>query len=87
MILKEMVDTNVLVLIEKHHVTNHVSLFIRYSEDIRKPSRKSKKITNCTNSYRILLEVFMLLFNKIVNRNYPIRYIGIGFGNVKDELY
>ena len=82
-----MVDTNVLALTEKHLVTNHISLFIGYSKDIRKPSRGSRKITNCTNSYRILLEEFTLLFNKIVDRNYPIRHIGIGFGNVKDELY
>lgn len=87
LILKEMVDTNVLELTEKHLVTNHISLFIGYSKDVRKPSRGSRKITNCTNSYRILLEEFTLLFNKIVDRNYPIRHIGIGFGNVKDELY
>lgn len=87
LILKEMVDSNVLVLTEKHLVTDRISLFIGYSKDKRKPSRGSRKITNRTNSYRILMEEFRLLYKKIVDPTYPIRHIGISFGNVKDEIY
>ena len=87
LILKEMVDSNVLVLTEKHLVTDHISLFIGYSKDKRKPSRGSRKITNRTNSYRILMEEFRLLYKKIVDPTYSIRHIGISFGNVKDEIY
>lgn len=87
LILKEMVDSNVLTLTEKHLVSDHISLFIGYSKDKRKPSRGSRKITNCTNSYRILIEEFRLLYRKIVDPNYPIRHIGISFGNVRDEIY
>lgn len=87
LILKEMVDSNVLTLTEKHLVSNHISLFIGYSKDKRKPSRGSTKITNRTNSYRILMEEFRLLYQKIVDLNYPIRHIGISFGNVRDEIY
>ena len=85
--MKEMVETNVLQLTEKHLVTNHIALSIGYSKDIIKPTRGSRKITNTTNSYRILLEEFKLLYKKIVNPNYPIRQIAISFGNVKDEIY
>ena len=87
LIMKEMVESNVLQLTEKHLVTNHISLFIGYSKNCTKPSRGSRKITNTTNSYRILLEEFKLLYKKIINPNYPIRQIGISFGNVKDEIY
>ena len=87
LILKEMVDSNVLTLTEKHLVSNHISLFIGYSKDKRKPSRGSTKITNRTNSYRILMEEFRLLYQKIVDPNYPIRHIGVSFGNVRDEIY
>ena len=87
LIMKEMVETNVLQLTEKHLVTNHIALSIGYSKDIIKPTRGSRKITNTTNSYRILLEEFKLLYKKIVNPNYPIRQIAISFGNVKDEIY
>lgn len=87
LILKEMVDSNVLDLTEKHLVTDHISLFIGYSKDKRKPSRGSRKITNRTNSYRILVEEFRLLYTKIVDPKFPIRHIGISFGNVRDEIY
>lgn len=87
LILKEMVDSNVLTLTEKHLVSDHISLFIGYSKDKRKPSRGSTKITNRTNSYRILMEEFRLLYQKIVDPNYPIRHIGVSFGNVRDEIY
>lgn len=86
-VMKEMVEFNVLTLTQKHLVTNHISLYIGYSKDIIKPSRSSIKITTTTNSYRILLEEFKLLFKRIVNPNYPIRQIAIRFGNVKNEIY
>ena len=87
LIMKEMVESNVLQLTEKHLVTNHISLYVGYSKNCIKPSRGSRKITNTTNSYRILLEGFKLFYKKIVNPNYPIRQIGISFGNVKNEIY
>ena len=87
LIMKEMVESNVLQLTENHLVTNHISLYVGYSKNSIKPSRGSRKITNTTNSYRILLEEFKLLYKKIINPNYPVRQIGISFGNVKDEIY
>lgn len=87
LVMKEMVEINVLQLVEKHLVTNHISLYIGYSKNIISPSRGSRKITNTTNSYKILLEEFKLLYKKIINPHFPIRQIGISFGNVKDEIY
>lgn len=86
-VMKEMVDQNVLTLTEKHLVTKQISLMIGYSKDCIKPSCGSCKITNCTNSYSILLEEFKRLYIRIVNPNYPIRQIAIGFQDVKDEYY
>ncbi len=86
-VMKEMVDANVLTLTERHLVTNHLSLYIGYSKDVIRPSNGSVKITNTTNSYKLLLEEFERLFKKIVNPQYPIRRIGVGFGNVKNEIY
>lgn len=86
-VMSEMVDANVLTLTEKHLVTNRISLYIGYSKDVIKPSRGNVKITNTTNSYKLLLEEFKLLYKKIVVPNYPIRQIAIGFGNVVDEIY
>lgn len=86
-VMKEMVDQNVLTLTEKHLVTKQISLMIGYSKDCIKPSCGSCKITNCTNSYSILLEEFKRLYIRIVNPNYPIRQIAISFQDVKDEYY
>lgn len=87
LVMKEMVESNVLSLTEKHLVTNHIALYIGYSKNIRKPSRGSCKITNTTNSYKILLEEFINLYHRIVDPNYSIRQISISFGNVVDEYY
>lgn len=86
-VMKEMVDQNVLTLTEKHLVTKQISLMIGYSKDCINPSCGSCKITNCTNSYSILLEEFKRLYIRIVNPNYPIRQIAISFQDVKDEYY
>lgn len=87
LVMKEMVEANVLSLTEKHLVTYHISLYIGYSKNIIKPSRAGHKITVTTNSYKLLLEEFKLLYKKVVNPNYPIRQIAISFGNVVDEIY
>lgn len=87
LILKEMVDLNVLTLTEKHLVTNHISLYIGYSKEVRKPSRGSCTITNRTNSFKILMEEFGLLYKRIADVHYPIRQIGISFGQIKPECY
>ncbi|MCD8028363.1 MAG: DNA repair protein [Erysipelotrichaceae bacterium] len=87
LVMKEMVDLNVLTLVEEHLVTNHIALYIGYSKNIIKPSRGSRKINVTTNSSKLLMEEFKYLFKRIVNPNYPIRQIGISFGDVKDELY
>ena len=86
-VLKEMVETNVLELTSKHLVTNHISLYIGYSKDVIKASNSGNLISNTTNSYKILLNEFTTLYKKIVNTNYPIRKLGISFGNLKDEYY
>ncbi|MDY4787880.1 MAG: DNA repair protein [Bacilli bacterium] len=87
LVMKEMVESNVLQLVEHHLVTNHISLYIGYSKDIINPSRASHKISNTTNSYTLLLEEFKLLYQKIIKPNYPIKQIAISFNNVQNELY
>lgn len=87
LVMKEMVESNVLSLTEKHLVTNHISLYIGYSKDKRKPSRGSCKITNTTNSCKLLLQEFIYLYKKVVDPNYPIRQIAISFSNVVNECY
>ena len=87
LVLKEMVELNVLQLVDKHLVTNSIFLSIGYSKDIIKPTGGSLKLNELTNSYKRLNQYFIDLFLKTTNKNYPIRKISVGFGNVVDERY
>lgn len=87
LILKEMVELHVLNLVEHHLVTNHIFLRVGYSQHVIPSTGGSRKISRTTHSYEILLEEFIALFQKTTNHRYPVRRIGIGFGNVMDEIY
>lgn len=87
LIIKEMTDTLSLNLVDKHLVTNNVSLAIGYSKDVHKPTGGSVTMIQTTNVYSILLAYTLELFDKTTVRNLPIRKINISFNNVIDERY
>ncbi len=87
LVMKEMVDSMTLQLVEKHVVTNLISLQIAYSKNIIKANGGRKKINITTNSYNLLIEEFTSLYQRVVNKDYPIRQIAISCGNVIDEYY
>lgn len=87
LVLKEMVESNVIEMVDKHLVSNHISLFIGYSKNMRPPTGGSKKIDYCSNSLHIFMKEFEMLFKKSSDPYCPIRQIGISFGNVKDEYF
>ena len=87
LVVKEMTELLSLELIDKHLVTNNISLYIGYSKDATDPTGGSKKISQTTNVYSILVENVLELFDATTNKFLPIRRINISFNNVKDELY
>lgn len=87
LVVKEMVELNVLELVDKHLVTDCIFLNIGYSKDVIKPTGGSMKLNEITNSYKKLNQYFIDLFIKTTNKNYPIRRISLGFSNVVDERY
>ena len=86
-VLKEMVDINVLELIDKKLVTNNISLYIGYSKDVIKPTGGSLTLDGFTQSREKLMKYFCDLFIRTTNKEYKIRRIGLGFNNVKDEIF
>lgn len=87
LILKEMVDVNVLSLCEKGLVTDHISLTVGYSDKSRKHAHASRKLSNYTGSCRTLTAAFLRLYHQIVADGQPIRQITIALGNVQKEHF
>lgn len=87
LVLREMVDLLVLELVEKHLVTDSISLSVGYSKDTIKSAGGTVKLGETTNSHKKLEQAFVSYFERTVNRNYPIRRINIGLNHLLDEAY
>lgn len=85
LVLKEMVDILVLELIEKHMMTNSISLYIGYSKNSHTSSGGTKQLSKYINSYKELVNSFEKLFEEKTEKDYLIRKIGISLNNIKDE--
>ena len=86
-VLKEMVDGLVLDMVDKHLVSGSVSLFIGYSKDIISPMVKSMKLGEYTASYSKLIDGFLMMYDSSIDREHPIRRIGIALCDLEDEEY
>ena len=72
LVLKEMVDLISLELVDKGLCTNVIHIGVGYSKDIIKRTSVSIKLLEYTNSRKKLIEYFVELFEKNVNREYMI---------------
>ena len=86
-VLKEMIEVKSLELVEKNLVTNTVQIYIGYSKDIIKATKATGHLTTKTNLYSELLDEFLRIYNKNVDKTVPIRRIGIAFANVTKKQY
>ena len=87
LVMKEMVELACLDLVDKHLVTNNLSLGIGYSNEKDKFLGVSKQIIETTNSYQTINEYFINMFYENVDKRKLIRRVNIGFNNVIDEVY
>ena len=86
-VMKEMVYSQVLELVEKRLVTDSISLHISYSKDVYRPTGASRKFGEFTNSYKKLSEHFEEIFKETTNKYFPIRRINIGLNNLQDDSF
>ncbi len=86
-VVKEMVEQSSLQLIDKHLVSNNISLYIGYSKDSYHSTGGSIKLSGYFNSYNKFLKEFINLYLSTTNPEFKIRRINIGFNNLKDESY
>ena len=87
LILHEMVDVLVLELVDRHLVTDSISLSVGYSGDRTKSSGGTKKIGEVTNSLKKLDAHFTAYYKACVQPNVPIRRLTVGLNNLQDEVF
>lgn len=88
LVVKEMVELNVLRLVEQHLVTDCIHLYIGYSRtDGGGFDGGSRKLTVRTHSLKILMQEFVSLYHDRIQKGRLIRQISISFGNVMDDYY
>ena len=88
LIIKEMADLLCLELVEKNLVTESMSIYIGYTHRLDVPaSRGTIRLPFATNSAKIMVEHVEKLYEKTVNKNYPIRRFYLNYNNVVPEGY
>ena len=85
LILKEMVDGLTNELVGQAMYTNHVSIYIRYSNDEIPPTGGSKKLKQHTSSYKDLSEMMLKIYDSTTQYGHGIRQIGISYGDLVYE--
>ena len=87
LVMREMVDMQVLELVEKRLVTDSISLSVGYSKDSVKPSGGTVKIGEYTSSHKTIDRHFVEYFKRIVRPDVPIRRINVGLNHLQDESF
>lgn len=84
-VLIEMVQHGCLEMMRRHVITHHVSFFAGYSHDEFEPAKGSAKMVETTALFSKICPYVEQLYEAKVNRNMPIRRLGLCFDDVCDE--
>lgn len=88
LIVREMTDLLCLELVDKGLVTDSVTLHVGYSNLFQKKSAHgTTSMRGSTNSARQIVSYTEALYERIVDRNTPIRRMTVTFNRVMDEVY
>ena len=88
MIVREMTDLLCLEMVEKHLVTNSVTLHVGYSEWFdQKPAHGTVTMTVTTSSSKQIMKYVTDLYQQIVDHHAWIRRVTLIFNHVLDEQY
>ncbi|MBO5620021.1 MAG: DNA repair protein [Butyrivibrio sp.] len=86
-IVKEMADELSLDMVAAHVVSNNVSLYIGYSAETFPATGASATLQVTTNSYRVLMEAYTMLYARTTRRGVPIRRVNISANSILDECF
>lgn len=84
-ILTEMIDNLVQRLVEEGLYTNIAGFSIGYSKDVFPMQNISVKLKHSTNSYSTIIKKVLNEYQYQVNDAFPIRRIGVWFGNLTNK--
>jgi DNA polymerase V len=88
LIVKEMTDALCLDMADKGMVTQSLSLMIGYSNELEmKPATGTAAMTVTTNSYRVIIPYVLELYERIVQKDKPIRRLSVTCNAIMDEAY
>ncbi len=88
LIVKEMADALCLDMVDKGVVTGSLSLMIGYANELGlKPASGTASMTVTTNSYRTIIPYVMRLYERIMEKNKPIRRLNLSCNNIVGETY
>lgn len=86
LVMREMLQTGCYELFRQGYVTDHLRLYIGYGE-IRDSVKGLARMKEMTNLYSFIEKYGDDLFDKIVDKNMPIRRITYEFSNLTDARY
>ena len=87
-IVKEMVDGLCLDLADKELVTQSVTLMIGYSNELgMKPATGTAAMTTASSSYGVMIPTVLELYERIVQKDKPIRRLSVTCNGVMEEGY
>ena len=88
LIAKEMADLLCLELVEKHLVTDSITLHVGYSNRLdKKPAHGTISMTSTTNSARQIIAYTEKLYEQIVDKSVFVRRMTLTYNHVIDECY
>lgn len=88
LIVKEMADALCLDMVDKGVVTGSMSLMIGYANELKlKPASGTASMSVTTNSYRMIKPYVIGLYERIVDKNKPIRRLSLSCNHIVDETY
>ena len=85
LVMQEMVQNGCYDLFRQHYVTQLIHLYIGYGDSKGEGAKGTSRMNVTTNLYSIIGDYACKLFDKIVDKNRPIRRIGYDFADLMPE--
>ena len=87
LVMNEMIQNGCYNMARQHVVTQMVHIFVGYGDARHDGAKGSARMTVTTNLFSIIGGYAEKIFDKVVDKNRPIRKIGYDFGGLVDDSF